>query len=296
MEQKSTITYTDFCNLNGIDPGENMHCLEEARFPEGDFSGNFTVVIYSSKGICPISIDGRQFTIRRKCISVWRPGQVINFSPVPELKYRLLLISGELKQYLNVGNQFLTLFVTEEYPVIRVTSAYDDALRLFFDSISIVARFNDNPYKRDCELSILRALFFSTSYYVFQSLRFKNGNILKFASEFPGSGNEVVIRFIRLIEIHSTTCRHLAFYAKELDYNPKYLSALVKRQTGYSGQALIDQYSVLTAMAKLSYGHRSIKEISDEMNFQSQSDFGKFFKRMTGVSPINYRKDRFKGL
>ena len=96
--------------------------------------------------------------------------------------------------------------------------------------------------------------------------------------------------------VNPVTAEKITRIAKELDYNPKYLSALVKRQTGYSGQALIDQYSVLTAMAKLSYGHRSIKEISDEMNFQSQSDFGKFFKRMTGVSPINYRKDRFKGL
>ena len=43
-------------------------------------------------------------------------------------------------------------------------------------------------------------------------------------------------------------------------------------------------------MAKLTYTHKSIKEISNEMEFPTQSDFGKFFKRMTGKSPLEYKK------
>lgn len=287
------MTYEEFCSLNGCDASQTMHILRGATFPDGEFIPDFTLMLYSTGGLSEISIDGKMYNIRRKCISVWRPGQRISFSPDKSLEFQMLVISGNFQRYLNVGSVFLTTFVTEEYPVIRITSAYNDALRHFFESISIVNNFQDNPYRKDCQLSILRALFYSTGYYVFRSLRFKNGDLYKFASEYPSFEKNVTSRFIRLIEKYSMRQRRLSFYAEKLDYHPKYLSSLIKRETGHSGQDLIDQYSALTAMAKLSYGHQSIKEISDEMNFQSQSDFGKFFKRITGVSPLSYRKSRF---
>lgn len=288
------MNYAEFCSINGCDEAETMHILSKANFPEEEFCSDFTLVLYSTGGMSDITINGKCYSIRRKCISVWRPGQRILFHPSEDLEYQLLVISGDFQKYLNVGSVFLTTFVTEEYPVIRITSAYNDALRHFFESIAIVNNFQDNPYRKDCQLSILRALFYSTGYYVFRSLRFKNGDLYKFASEYPSFENNVTSRFIRLVEEYSTRQRRLSFYAEKLEYHPKYLSSLIKRETGHSGQELIDQYSALTAMTKLSYGHQSIKEISDEMDFQSQSDFGKFFKRIAGVSPLAYRKSRFR--
>ena len=35
---------------------------------------------------------------------------------------------------------------------------------------------------------------------------------------------------------------------------------------------------------------KSIKEISDYLNFPNASAFGTFFKKQVGVSPINYRE------
>lgn len=290
------MTYSEFCEMNGVDATENVHILSRAKFPEGEFTADFTLVIYATAGRCPICIDGGSYEIRRKSISVWRPGHRINFHPDESLEYQLLLLSSTLQQYLNTDSVYLTLFVANEYPVIRITSAYNEALKLFFESITIVAKFQDNPYKSSCLFSIIKALFYSTGYYIFRSLRFRDGNLSKFASSYPSMENGVTARFLQLVEQHSMRERKLSFYARELDYNPNYLSSLVKRETGHSGQSIIDQYSLLAAMAKLSYGHQSIKEIADAMNFQSQSDFGKFFKRMTGISPNHYRKTRFSGI
>lgn len=288
------MTFEEFCKLNGIDNPDIMERLDSAVFPQDEFSVDFTIILYSTNGVSPIRINSEEYTIRRKSITVWRPGQRICFTPSEDLKYKVLLISGNLQDHLNVGSMFLTMFVTEEYPVIRITNAYNETLHLFFDSLEAVCGFHSNPYKKDCMLSILRALFYSTGYYVFRSLKFKNGDLYKFANEYSQHEDNVLTRFIKLVEEHSLTNRHLSFYGEKLGYNPKYLSALIKRETGNSGQNIIDQYSVLAAMAKLSYGHQSIKEISDEMNFQSQSDFGKFFKRLTGTSPLAYRKNRFR--
>lgn len=287
------ISYREFCELNNLVCDGSMHVITEALFPKGEFCADFTFVLYTTGGTSSISIDGRKYDIKRRCISVWRPGQKIEFCPDDSLQYRLMLISGDLSQFISLSGVFLTLSVTDEFPVIRITNSYNEVIRLYFETITNVTNLLDNPFKKDCLISVIKGLFYSTGIYVLRALRIKDGELYSFVGQYPEFENSTASRFIKLVEQHSTKKRHLSYYADLMDYNPKYLSALIKRETGHSGQTLIDQYSVLAAMAKLSYGHQSIKEISDEMEFQSQSDFGKFFKRMTGVSPLTYRKKRF---
>lgn len=51
----------------------------------------------------------------------------------------------------------------------------------------------------------------------------------------------------------------------------------------------IDDYVILEAKALLKSGKLTIQQISDELNFPSQSFFGKYFKRIAGVSPKEYK-------
>lgn len=287
------MTYNSFCTINGINNPEPFVCLDNCSFPSQTFDVEFTAVVYSFAGTAEVSVDGKDYRMRRRSMSVWRPGQKIRISPDEKYACKVLLVGGDLGRALNVSNVFLTLFIMDEYPVIRISSAYSEAVDIFFGALEKVVLFETNPYKNDCMLSLLRAFFYSTGYYIFRSLRFQGHELYKLASNRTFRDNSTVSRFVHLVEEHSQTQRSLSFYAGQLDYNPKYLSALIKRETGFSGQSLIDQYSALTAMAKLSFGHKSVKEISNEMEFSSQSDFGKFFKRMTGYSPLAYRKTRW---
>ncbi len=40
----------------------------------------------------------------------------------------------------------------------------------------------------------------------------------------------------------------------------------------------------------LKSSHMTIQQIAGELNFPNQSFFGKYFKRMTGMSPKEYRE------
>ena len=51
----------------------------------------------------------------------------------------------------------------------------------------------------------------------------------------------------------------------------------------------IERYVVLYAKSCLSSTAMTIQQISDELDFPSQSVFGKYFKRVEGVSPKAYR-------
>jgi AraC-like DNA-binding protein len=79
------------------------------------------------------------------------------------------------------------------------------------------------------------------------------------------------------------------FYASEMGITPKYLSLILKKKSGRNASKLIDEAVVYEAKRLLKYSGLSIQEISNKLNFASQSFFGKYFKRRVGVSPSRYK-------
>ena len=95
--------------------------------------------------------------------------------------------------------------------------------------------------------------------------------------------------FLTLLEEYYTQERSISFYADRMCLTPKYLSTIVKEVSGKHGMQWIDEYVLLEAKALLRDGSISVKEVSDQLNFPSQSMFGRFFKKMTGLSPKQYK-------
>lgn len=92
------------------------------------------------------------------------------------------------------------------------------------------------------------------------------------------------------IQKHYKTERSVNFYANKLFLTAKYLSKVVQENSGKTATNWIDDYVILEAKALLNSSKLTIQQISDELNFPSQSFFGKYFKRKVGMSPKEYRK------
>jgi len=109
-----------------------------------------------------------------------------------------------------------------------------------------------------------------------------------------GSGiySKLTESFLSLVERDYRDHREISYYARELDRNAKYLSRHIKEQTGRNASEWIGRCVVLDAEAQLLSTHKSIAEISDSLGFPTQSFFGKYFKRINGVSPKEFRKSQ----
>ena len=83
--------------------------------------------------------------------------------------------------------------------------------------------------------------------------------------------------------------RDLKFYADAMGLTPKHISTVVKASSGRSAVEWIERYVVLDAQTQLISTDRTIKEIAYDLNFPSQSFFGKYFCRVVGISPAAYR-------
>ncbi len=101
--------------------------------------------------------------------------------------------------------------------------------------------------------------------------------------------DELFNRFVALLREHCRTQRSVEFYAAQMGITPKYLSLILKKKSGRNASKLIDEAVVYEAKRLLKYSGLSIGEISDNLNFTSQSFFGKYFKQRVGVSPSRYK-------
>lgn len=84
--------------------------------------------------------------------------------------------------------------------------------------------------------------------------------------------------------------RKVQFYADLLHVSIGHLFAVIKRVSGKSPGDWIDEYVVSEAHILLKGSSLTIQQISQELGFPSQSFFGKYFKRVMGVSPKEYRE------
>ena len=148
----------------------------------------------------------------------------------------------------------------------------------FYSILQRTVRKKDNPYRMEIVQCLIKAYFYSSTYLELPEDKKKSKNMI------------VVEQYLKQVETNFKEQRGVEFYANKLCFTPKYLSKLIKESSGRSANEWIDNYVVLEAKALLKSTNKTIQQISDELNFPSQSFFGKYFKRQVGVSPKEYKK------
>ncbi|HTR28631.1 MAG TPA: AraC family transcriptional regulator [Puia sp.] len=78
--------------------------------------------------------------------------------------------------------------------------------------------------------------------------------------------------------------------ASGLNVSPNYLSGLLKVLTGQSTQQHIHEKLIEKAKEKLSSTDASISEIAYGLGFEHPQSFSKFFKKVTRLSPLEFRQ------
>lgn len=121
--------------------------------------------------------------------------------------------------------------------------------------------------------------------------------------------NEAVIAFTQLVQIcrdqrdqsgYIGECKQyisdrifekisLSDIARNLGVSKGYLASLFAKKEGITIVTYIHREKIRIACNMLKYADRSIAEISNYLKFNSQSYFGKIFKKETGMTPQQYR-------
>ena len=103
---------------------------------------------------------------------------------------------------------------------------------------------------------------------------------------------QIVDDFFRLLHKYHKQERSPSFYSNKLCMTSKYLSSILKQSTDCTLYQWITNFSLQEAKILLKSSDMTISQISEELNYPNSSFFARFFKKHTGMTPLQFRNNR----
>ena len=100
--------------------------------------------------------------------------------------------------------------------------------------------------------------------------------------------NEYLDEYFKAGDLEEKGLPSVQYMAKKLNLSPKYLSDLLKQETGKTALDLIHLHIVTEAKNMLIEGNRSVTEIAYELGFENPPYFSRLFKKETGMSHTKF--------
>jgi len=97
--------------------------------------------------------------------------------------------------------------------------------------------------------------------------------------------------FFADLMVHCREHHDVNYYAANACVSPKYLSTVIREQTGMPALQWINLVVVLNAKQLLKSTSSSVAQVADELHFSSASSFIRFFRQQTQTTPQQFRKE-----
>lgn len=245
----------------------------------------FVVVI---RGTIDIYIDGETVSLKANDLIVCNKNRVIqNVEPSSDLEIRAFYLSCDYADSLTklVKYDWTVHLLESKHKIIPLTQDETRRFMLYYDLILCKLLTDNSKCKDDCIESLLSSL----AYELFDiSEKIKE----KIDRQTYSPSENIFQRFIYILRNENTPYLTVNEYAARLNITPKYFSGICKKLTGKTAGQIITEEVIYVAKQLLCDNSISIKQIANRLNFATQSHFGAFFHRNTGMSPQQYRQQK----
>ncbi len=97
-------------------------------------------------------------------------------------------------------------------------------------------------------------------------------------------------RFIYLVNKYCHKEHQIKFYSDKMCLTERYLGTIIHNASGSTAKEWIDRALVTRIKAELRHSDKTTVQIADEMGFPNPAFFCKYFKRNTGMTPLQFKK------
>jgi len=245
---------------------------------------DFFEVLYLQKGSGYHVIDDNKYEIKPPCVFFMSPGQAHKLELSHDIEGYIFIFTSDF-YLLNRSNQdsliefpfFYTMH--QDNPPLQLNNESDVRFleTLFRQGIAEIEQSGDRIHEMLRSILDLILTTCTARYPV-------NENLLN-----KGKGQFLVKRFFHLIEENNQKNLSLSDYANIIGVTANHLTQTVKVLTGKTSLQIIKAKQLLEIKRLLVHTNLNISEIANQLNFEDQSYFSKFFKRETGQTPLQYR-------
>lgn len=258
--------------------------INKAPMPTEPRKMNFILIGLCTKGRIEYRLDTQEMIINPGDILIVSDKHVVDkYQPSPDMEGLCMMLSVNFFHEIiqNVRDVNSLFLFARSHPVMSLDRKEQDTFKEYFQVIKQKIGDNGNFFHKDLIRTLLLAMFYDV------------GNIINRVRKLdkPQTRAEAIFtNFIKMVEANYKHERRISWYAIQLGITPKYLSETVKAVSRRTPNEWVDNYVMMELRVLLKNSTKSIKEISEEMNFPNQSFLGKFFKEHVGISPNKFRK------
>lgn len=241
-----------------------------------------------------INIGERSIENVKSSLAIISPFQVVSINK----------IDAHAKDYINKTDidGFVILFkhsfftsinqpseIQNEFPFFRIHTApfYELSPIQLSDIINIAEQmYDESKHAMMNNTEIVRSLLLILLYRI-KRITLDNQSVVN-VNRFEA----ITSRFEQTIIANNGTFLSVSEYASRLNISAIYLSECVKKATAKSAQKVIIDYKILYTKSLLQQTDKPVTAIAYELGFMEASNFTKFFKRNTGITPKQFRSKR----
>lgn len=241
--------------------------------------------IFCVSGKAEVQINLKKYVLKSGTLALHVPENIIQINSCENLIVYPFIISSEFIQKIH--------FETKDLMNLYMAAKTSPVLDLQYEDIHILEKYyylmesilqSETTYKDRMTIGVTSSFLYKIYDILIKKLKEK-----EYTRKIPERCEIVFEDFIKELNLFNGTKHSLSFFAQKLNLTPNYLSCRVKEYSGRTATEWIEESVILEAKTMLKHTNLTIQEIAYKLNFPTQTFFGKYFKRITGISPKQYR-------
>ncbi|MEE1213848.1 MAG: helix-turn-helix domain-containing protein [Bacteroidaceae bacterium] len=210
--------------------------------------------------------------------------EVMLIDATPDFKCVVIGVPAVLTQSASLQMDISFIFLLMKKPCW----ALEGNMRKMAESFYTMFEYISNDLQSDAKTDLITSLFTFFMSVIYETTKHT------LPSDKPKTSmtkHSLISRFGKLLRVHIREDHRVSYYADQLFVTPKYLTQVVKSTIGITPKDIIDRILALESLQLLKHTNHTIQQISGQLGFPDQSYFGRFFKRMFNISPIQFRQN-----
>lgn len=246
---------------------------------------DFYMLMLVTGGVGRHTVDFVDWPLAEGSLLVVQPGQVQQWHPDDDFSARLVLIAPNTLPHrsgLSLPRELEALRLDEWQPCIRL----DAAGRTMIESgLQQLWRDFDQFDGDELSIALIRHQLMSLLLRIARQQR----RIAEATVGAPAD-RRIYRMFLQALEADFPRHHALQDYAERLGYSASTLSRACRAAEGRAAKEVIDRRVALEAQRLLVHGTGSVAEIAHQLGFSEATNFVKFFRRVLGVTPADFRR------
>lgn len=245
---------------------------------------NFYTLVFLEKGSGTYLLDTAEIPFRDQTVLFIKPGQINKVDKAVFEKCYLLFFEGDFLDEFFSDKDFIFRFgfyhKNDSPPYLPFENGQE------FDHLNNIAReiWTEIKHLSQDSHHILRAQI----YYLLVKLH-------RAYSQHYGQSRDtmidpVVLKFSRLLGREVRNNLSVEQFAEQLGISRVHLNNLCQKYFSKTAHQIIRERILAEIKKEIRYTAKDFSEIAYEFNFSAPSHFARFFKQMTGVSPLVFRE------